>query len=407
LAGGEWRDERRESQASSLMLAGESALQSGDLDGAVRCFQESALLLRDLAGQHPGEPRHSQNLGVVLYSLGGALTEGGLPDAAVAALDDSEQAYSRLPDDHAMQIPVDVLLSDVRVRRGVAHAARGAGASAVVDVQSGLVVYRVMTGVSELDVARVLALSSDVLAVFADPDMASDAADAAIEIYEANVESINRSGTGNLHCSYLVRAAEVAQAVHAAQGRDETARLAQAVTGSIRVNGVPGPVRVSSLIRARRESGHPPALDATFCAALDAAERSGARRELISDLRANLTQPADDDSPGRFVPLDRLLVPFGRRGFELAPAYAASLADLAQAVLPSDAQSAMRLGLEAHYLLAGASTLGRAAMLARRGEVRPIWMKVLTLCRQCSANAGDLALARDLDSWTDRIRSLT
>jgi hypothetical protein len=181
-----------------------------------------------------------------------------------------------------------------------------------------------------LTFARVLALSSDVLAVFADPVLALTAANGAIRRYTLNIKAVKRSDRADraLHLNGFVRAAEVAGVILAAHGRDESAREARKITDAYADLGV------TTVLRQRQGSPRPPALDNTLAAALDAARLAGADGRIVGGLLEALVQTPDSGSHGPFTPLGRVMAGVGRAGVELAPERALTLAGLAHRVLP-------------------------------------------------------------------------
>ncbi len=139
-------------------------------------MERAAALGRAAHAADPHDHEAAYQLGSALYALGAVHTSRGLPVEAVAALGEAESAYQTLPVDRARP-----LVADARLRRARAHAASGAGASAVVDAQAAVVAYVRLSSPDRVDggylgLARTLMMASDVLAAYADAQMALEAA---------------------------------------------------------------------------------------------------------------------------------------------------------------------------------------------------------------------------------------
>lgn len=117
----------------------------------------------------------------MLYTLGAQLCETGDPQGAVAVLDECHDLYAGL-----RRVPeAELLVADVRLRRGTAQALRGRGASAIVDGDAAVMAYATAVGtVVEdprwRDAARVLSGHAAILFRFGDLDQAQACADAAL-----------------------------------------------------------------------------------------------------------------------------------------------------------------------------------------------------------------------------------
>lgn len=406
--------DRRRARAELGRLAAVvvQAFQDGDADAALQAQQESAELLREQAAT--GDADALGALATHLYNTASLFVSMDRADDAVAVLDESEQTWLRMrgsgkPDQTAKRI------ADIQSRRGWARSVGGAGASAVVDVQSAVAGYsalgadndvRARRRVPATDFARVLASGCDVLAVFADPDQAVLAAGGAIVRYSGNPlsliggERVQRAANRALYH----RAAEVAAIVHAAQGDEEMAEAARAIRKT------KPQLQVSTVLQQRQASPRPVALNNTLSAALNAATASGADREVVSVLRKALVHEPEWREAvrrGPFTPLGRVMTGADRAGLKTAATHALALAGLAHQVLPGAPQAGMRLGLEAHYLLAGAARLQAASVQDQSGEIGAAWARVLLACCRQATSAGDAALALDLAGWAaDTARQL-
>lgn len=362
---------RAEDEAAALIRRGRTAGRMGNHTIAARAYEAAAEVIRDLADDSA--------LGDVRYELGQALLSAGRPEEAVRALDEAEQAYGQLS---PRRFPAADRIADVQARRATAYGLAGAGGSAVVDAQSAVVHYRPGPGP---DLARVLAVNADVLAAYGDPDLAVSSADLAVRIFL-------RHGTGDE--PHLRRALAVAVAVHGAHGRRDLAD--QATTVTRRLGPPTGPV--PAVLAVRQQSSRPPALGVTVATALDAArQRLGRQPPRIGD-RA-VVRPAVDVELA--VPLDRVLVPLGPgdRSADAAARLGGTLAATAAELLPLDPARGIRLGLEAHALLAGASRLESEVLRHQLPALGPPWAAVLLACSRRAEADGDPALALDLAAW--------
>ncbi|GII22960.1 hypothetical protein [Planosporangium mesophilum] len=95
-----------------------------------------------------------------------------------------------------------------------------------------------------------------------------------------------------------------------------------------------------------------------------------------------------------------LLAPSGRCGPQGSPGYAATLADIANQLLPVAPAEGVRIGLEAHYLFAVASRAQTMPMRHAYAEFGFRWALVLLACSRHYA-ADDLPMALDLAGWAD------
>jgi hypothetical protein len=108
------------------------------------------------------------------------------------------------------------------------------------------------------------------------------------------------------------------------------------------------------------------------------------------ELGTGITRPALDGA---------IITPAGRCSPQMAPSYARRLAELAVAVLPAAPADGIRIGLEAHYLYAAASSRRVTAMRYQFAEFGPAWARVLLACSAEFERHGDLRMALDLASW--------
>src|SRR5262249_37685319 len=149
------------------------------------------------------------------YMLAAIHQAADRPDAAVAVLSECEGIYERLG--QAKFLDARPLIADVKIRRAGALADQGLGASAVVEAATAVTTYMQITGSADgekqmLDLARVLARNSLILARFGDPDMAVASADRAVRTYLTH--PVNPE-----HAGYFCQALAQAALIHLDQGR--------------------------------------------------------------------------------------------------------------------------------------------------------------------------------------------
>ena len=383
---------QREAEVGTLLRRGRTAARVGNHAGAAHAQESAAEVIRALAGPEP-DPRDDEALGGVLYDLGESLAASGRPEEAVVALDEAEEAYGRLS---GPRFPAADRIADVQARRGTAYGMAGAGGSALVDAQSAVVHYRRAVGEDpqdprQRDLARVLAGNADVLAAYGDPDLAVASADLAVRLYLHQAAEINASPDAGVHVAQLRRALSVAVAVHGGHGRRDLAD--QAATIGRRMGGL-----VPTVLADRQGSVHPPALAVTVASALDTARR-------LFDIEP----PRVNDRPvvrpavavELVVPLDRVLRALGpgAAAADAAARLGGTLAAIAAALLPADPTGGVRLGLEAHALLAGASRLESPALRYQLPALGPPWAAALLACSRYAEATRDPALAMDLAAW--------
>jgi hypothetical protein len=412
--------------------ASRRARSAGDLEIAIVHASTAAELVRGLRDDHPDDPRQVQMLGGMLYNHAALLNDAGRHGDAVLALDESEEVYSGLKGE---ALPVPAWIADVRARRAFTQAIRGAGASALADAQSAVLGHRALDGVDDLDRARVLALGSDVLGAFGDPDLAVAAADHAVQIYLGHPAPGAPSaglpvGLAGRHVAYLARAARVASLIRAARHPDSPAhgvrldrtlradrpdrpdplepfgpvpRLGGATDGNDDKNrqnaGNRAGPRIQTVLERRLRSSCPPVLTSSLAGALRSARaRGNSGGDSVDRLYEIFARRPASRAP--LVSLDR--VPATATA-DSPPAfsYAVGLADLAAALTPADPVSAFRLGLEAHCIFAGSSPDSDPGRDGHAGEV---WAETLLSCSRHTA-AGDATFAADLASWAVRVRS--
>lgn len=379
------RDRTEEGRIGDLLERSDMARSRGDADGAITLRREVVARARALAERFPNDPRHEQAAAASLYAIGAMALEGYRPAEAIEALDESRELYEALGSRGALaSLP---FVCDVRARRARALAALDRGASAVVDADGAVRGYwTLIEGVADdhphhLGLARVLTAAALIQYQFGDPDLAVGAADTAIRIYLARAESINRSPDMVEHAAYMTDAVMVAQRVHAAHSRKDLAEAASNLLEQL----VPLDEH-RSLVAARLPRPHPAlvapggSLPRTLAHVL-AAHDSG-------DLAQQTTRPAVECA---------IRVPSERAPGRLAYLAGLQLAGLVDTVsAPADR---LRVGLEAHWVLAAASEQQTYEMRYSFEPAGLAWMQALLACSSLLEDARDVAFALDLMSW--------
>jgi tetratricopeptide (TPR) repeat protein len=388
-------DPGAQSQIYDMINAARQAFGQNNPLAAADIQDQAADLARTQADRNPRIPEYRRTLGSVLYGLGSYLAAAGDQFAAVQALNEAEMAYFSLP---AREPATARSIADVCARRSLCWAAMGARTSAVVDVQNALMAYLILKDSDDLDIARVLAIAADVLTVCIDADLGIACADRALRLYRSASATQGRGVLDNGHLPYLARAAWVSITIHTAHRRTELAEAARSVTtGAGRYNtALSDPTLLTQLLGTPRL----PVLPDNLASALDAYEEAFGEQE-AGRLRATLFRPA---AIPPFVPASRTFfaeAPLPLNAANTA-AGATSMALSAGRLFSFTPGSAMRLGLESHFLYSGAAWLLEAA--SRSGGpaqksmdgFKPTWLRTLMQCAHHAEFTGDLALAADL-----------
>jgi hypothetical protein len=447
-------DRRREGQVQQLLDQARREAQSGQEGDALRFQGEAIELSRALAGQYPADPRHRLSVASALYSQASMLTRAARPADAVQALDESEQLYRSLSGLPGMP-DILPLVADISARRALALAGDGRGASAVPEAEAAVAFYEEAAGSDaapprQRDLARVCADNAEVLARFGDPDIAAASADRAVRLYLSGAQPRGALSVSPTDIGYLVTAASVGATIHAWHGRIEVSLAAARLALEF---ASPGPLQETLRSVAARVDGLPPAGRASFGQDVAAAlhgqagaapaapatsippaaqavptavgrgDDAEAAAHVIGMLRAvaAVRMPAPSAGSAKLTTLAQalghvghvelgagitrpaldcaIITPAGRCGPQAAPDYARRLAELAVAVLPTAPADGIRIGLEAHYLYAAASSRRVTAMRYQFAEFGPAWARVLLACSAEFERYGDLRMALDLASW--------
>jgi tetratricopeptide (TPR) repeat protein len=379
------QDRDEEARIDDLLQRSDAARLRADTDNALRLRREAIARSRALADRFPDDLRHERSIAATLYAIGAIALDGDRPDEAVEALDECETLYESLGSRDALA-PLP-FVCDVRARRGRALAAVGRGASAVADVDGAVRGYATLTaGVADdhphhLALARVLTAAAVVQFRFGDPDLAVGAADTAIRGYLARADAINSSPDVTEHAGYMADAVVVAEQVHAAQGRDDLRAAAVELFRQL----VPL-AEHRRVVAARVRHPHAGLLapGATLPSTLAEVLARHDRQELARE-----TTRAAVDCAIR-VPSERTSASTAHRvGTELARLVAVASA-------PADR---LRVGLEAHWVLAAASEQQTHALRYGFDAVGDVWMRALLACAALLEETGDAAFALDVMSW--------
>jgi hypothetical protein len=319
-----------------LLARGHQALLARDLDVAVADLSEAAGLARQLVAEHPGDSSWLSDLGAVLYSLGGALNSQGNLAESVRVLAEAEAAYRKA----APPAQRDVLVADVRLRRAVALAEQGAGISAVIDAQAAVLAYISQARHDRVDeaylgLARSLMMASDVFGAFADPAMALEAAQQGLSwiVEAANSGQADVRDPAVEHA--VVRAASVELTLLVVLGRPEEQASAAGLLQWLAAEVMP-------TLTQRR---------------LGSSGLSAASGGVDAAVRSLLLMTGSDDGLEELLirhPVGPLCAPALRVRPEKLLTAASGAAGAASLLLARGVAAGLRLGLEAHFLMAWA-----------------------------------------------------
>jgi tetratricopeptide (TPR) repeat protein len=425
-----------EARIVALLADAQRQLGRGQHGEAVAKQREAAVQARKLAVVLPDDVRVRQGLASVLYNLASMLVSAGDMAAAVPELDDCLDVYGSLAGAVA---DTGLLCADVHARRGLARAALGRAASAIVDADAAVLAYLEATGGDldhplRRDLARVLSVNAAVLARQGDPGLAVASADAALMYYGS---AAGQSPVGRLPAEdggYLRTAAAVSALFNLASGR-LTEGLYPALVivsnlepGEARERLESGIARVDRLL-ARSEEDNRPIVDP-----------AGIGRKLAEFLILALRDtgvlwlPDGVPVPGQLLGTswpDGDLPPTleealgrhasGPRDADLATGLTAGqprelvwtpsmrwpghsltrglrLAELAIEALPLAYADGLRLALDAHALLAAGDPRPKETDTTAPGQYVPTWRRLLAETAAACRAAGDDALAEDLAS---------
>jgi tetratricopeptide (TPR) repeat protein len=429
---------RAEARIAALLAEVRRQAERGRVAEAVAAQREAAGEARHLAARFPDDLRLRQGLASLLYNLASMLVSTDDMAAAVPELDEALDLYASLSGAVA---DAGLLCADVRARRGLARAALGRAASAIVDADAAAMTYLAATE-GELDhplgrhVARMVSLNAVVLARHGDPDLAVASADAALMYYANAAGQVPGGVLPAEDGGYVRSAAAVSAMFHLAAGRlAEGYYAAVVIAGNLAPEEMTEPLdtelaQVGSLLERSEEVGRPVPVPVDFGRML-----AGALIPVLREKRV-LWLPGGEPGPGQEGDGEA-----GWPGWAIQPTLAAALgrhaarsraadlltdltggqppdlvwtpsmrwpgrrldcglrlAELAIEVLPRAYADGLRLALDAHALLAAGRRPRDESAAAGPGSYVPVWRLLLTETASACRAAGDHALAEDLTS---------
>jgi tetratricopeptide (TPR) repeat protein len=424
-SGGLWTPP--EDELGEALQTAQVLIEEGRADEAGPYQQRVIELARERAGDRPDHYEAKHLMAATQYELAGSLNASGRHEEALAALHEAQLGYTELSD--AGVLDATSFLADVRARRAMTQAHRGYGATAVLEMDGAVIAYGQLVGgangvLHQPDFARVLAMNALILRRYGDPDLAVASADAATQLFLQLADQINTSPQSLSYARYLCSATAVSADVHSAEGRLDLAleadevglstadtladsesatdlrTLVSALTRKGKHLGVVGRIiegenclqtafatdpETAARVTEELDRGIPPSLTT----ALENAEIKLGPYEQYYRLLA-LSEPA----PGM-----TLATVSGRTDPESAAVRATELAELVRPMLPHDAETALTLGLEAHYLFAISSERESHRMRYETSTYAPVWARVLLDISEAYHAAGQTAMALDLASW--------
>jgi tetratricopeptide (TPR) repeat protein len=399
-------------RCTELALATQQLSNQGRGGEALRKYIEAVAIARRLLQEDPGDPRRLEESAGMLFSLGGLYAQQGRDEGALSSLIECEGIYRYLGDRGSLDARPQ--LAEVKSRKVIAEIGLAMGASAVLDADEAVSLYRELFAEDDGDepalaLAGALIYNSEALTLYGDPDLTAASADCAVRL------CLPRRQAPGFTAARLHLAGAIASAYHAAAGRldlalqgDEArvtaAWIEAAADGSaanlrslatalaikglhLQATGDPGRREEAAACLAEAETLDPAEVrdagrfwarqqaeggDATLAQALATAARVLGPERVPDDLAAALTRPVTDGV---------LMIPSDRCRPQLATGYASRLAGVAIELLPVAPEEGLRVGLEAHYLFA----IGSRAQTAEPGDLATWgipWARLLSgLCR--------------------------
>lgn len=428
-SGGLWTPP--EDELGEALQTAQVLIEEGRADEAGPYQQRVIELARERAGDRPDHYEAKHLMAATQYELAGSLNASGRHEEALAALHEAQLGYTELSD--AGVLDATSFLADVRARRAMTQAHRGWGATAVLEMDGAVIAYGQLVGGPDSlhhqpDFARVLAMNALILRRYGDPDLAVASADAAVQLFLQLAGQINESAQSLSYARYLCSATAVSADIHASEHRLDLALeadeigLSTADTLADSESATDLRTLVAALARKGRhlnevgrvlegenclrtafatdeeaaqrvvdelDRGIPPSLTS----ALETAEIKLGPFEQFFRLQA-LSEPA----PGM-----TLATVSGRTDPESACIRATELAELVRPLLLHDAETALTLGLEAHYLFAISSERESHRMRYETSTYAPIWARLLLDISEAYHAAGQTEMALDLAGWSAEV----
>ena len=278
------------------------------------------------------------------------------------------------------------------LKEAVEHSRAGRGASALVAAEKKML--DLLGGLDEnepftLEAAWAMSQHAEILYRSGDPDIAVAAADLAMRTFLNRGAEINQTTLARV---YYVRAftiaALIAADVHQRFGRADIAASARSMADeSLRTS--PG-ITVEPALPLLADMSLARALDRVLALPADRSPQTAEAMASVERIKGSVIVPA----------VDCTLAFTSGRATELEPVLVAGiLAAGCAAVADDDPAAALRIGLEAHVLYAGASEAQTPPMRYDFASHGQLWARTLLLCSRAAAQHDMPDLALDLASW--------
>lgn len=406
-------------------------VEEGRADEAVPYQQRILDLAAEWARRRPDHYEAQHLLSATQYDLADSLNAMGRHDDALAALHEAQLGYTELAEAGALDSTA--FLADIRARRAMTQAHRGYGATAVLEMDGAVIAYGALVGgpagPSHLpDFARVLAMNALVMRRYGDPDLARDSADAAVQLFLQLADRINDDPQAFSYARHLCAAAAVSADVHAARDRLDLALEADEIglTTADTLADSDSATDLRTLVAALTRKGKhlrmagriiegETCLQSAFATDAETAEQVAGELELGIPPSLMIALQNAEHKLGPFEQYHRLValtVPTpgmtlatvsGRCDPESAATRAVELAELVRPMLSHDVETALTLGLEAHYLFAISSERESHRMRYQTSTYAPHWARVLLDISEACQAAGQLEMALDLAGWSAEV----
>ena len=278
------------------------------------------------------------------------------------------------------------------LKEAVEHSRAGRGASALVAAEKKML--DLLGGLDEdepftLEAAWAMSQHAEILYRYGDPDLAVAAADLAMRTFLNRGAEINQTTLARV---YYVRAftiaALIAADVHQRFGRADIAASARSMADeSLRTS--PG-ITVEPALPLLADMSLARALDRVLALPADRSPQTAEAMASVERIKGSVIVPA----------VDCTLAFTSGRATELEPVLVAGiLAAGCAAVADDDPAAALRIGLEAHVLYAGASEAQTPPLRYDFASHGQLWARTLLLCSRAAAQHDMPDLALDLASW--------
>ncbi|TWD79409.1 hypothetical protein FB561_0467 [Kribbella amoyensis] len=424
-SGGLWTPP--EDELGEALQTAQVLIEEGRADEAGPYQQRVIELARERAGDRPDHYEAKHLMAATHYELAGSLNASGRHEEALTALHEAQLGYTELND--AGVLDATSFLADVRARRAMTQAHRGYGATAVLEMDGAVIAYgQLVAGPDSLhhqpDFARVLAMNALILRRYGDPGLAVASADAAVQLFLQLADQINESPQALSYARYLCSATAVSADVHASQSRLDLALEADEIglTTADTLADSESATDLRTLVSALTRKGKHLAiagrilegetcLQTAYATDRETAERVSEELErglppsLVTALETAELKLGPFEQYYRLLGLSQpapgmtLATVSGRTDPESAAVRATELAELVRPMLAQDAETALTLGLEAHYLFAISSERESHRMRYETSTYAPIWAQTLLDISAAYDAAGQTEMALDLAGW--------